>query len=173
MSMLMYRGLATVMPSQQQPADAAATNLQGREDAAKHQVVQLARQALLLTARLHITRCYLPDSFNQAQAHTLHSMPQQRYRAPQLCPAAGTLPAALPNAWVSSRAQQIAVSATHLRLSLSFFMTSFWREACLERWNMDGSQLLERSTLMLGALPPRSCGSWKQVGKHQLSGGKK
>lgn len=51
--------------------------------------------------------------------------------------------------------------ATDLRLSFSFFMTSFWRDACLERWNMDGSQLLERSTLMLGALPPRSCGSCK------------
>jgi hypothetical protein len=52
-------------------------HLQGREDAAEHEVVQLARQALLLTAQVHITRCYLPDTFNQAQARTLHSMPQK------------------------------------------------------------------------------------------------
>ena len=50
----------------------------------------------------------------------------------------------------------------HLRLSCSFFITSFCLEACLERWNMLGSQLLARSMLIAGAVPPRSWGSCAQ-----------
>ena len=51
-----------------------------------------------------------------------------------------------------------------LRLVLSFFMTSFCFAACLERWNMDGSHDLAFSIgAVLGAVPPRSCGSCTQA----------
>ena len=49
-SKLMYKRPQYITPNQRQTAGAAEAHLQGCEDAAEHEVVQLTCKALLLTA---------------------------------------------------------------------------------------------------------------------------
>ena len=173
----------TVCTEGEQRVDWSGTHLQGGEDAAEHEVVQLARQALLLAAgskaqsaapfapRRHWTaeHCKLirqhvqmriPSSPCPAVPETaVMAQEGERCRHGQCALQALAEPSAIQPVPTQARHRGRAL---HLRLSLSFFMTSFCLAACLERWNMEGSQLLARSTLMLGALPPRSCGSCAQ-----------